>query len=343
VPHASELRLSPDARVCLLSDLHLGDGGRSDPFAGKDARLRRFFDEVASRADAVILVGDGFDLAQAWTMARIEAAHRRLLDDLRALARSVDTYYVRGNHEGDGRVVARTFPELVCCERVWIGEHVLVEHGNAFDPHNRPGDRRAFWGSRAHAMLEKAIGSPVRVPMRKHHHWSTRLGHWLFYRYGQYRLGRAHLLRLLQRPAAAQRELAFLDYWGRGEWGDNAGLLGAAERFLVGPDVSTLVCGHSHQPGQVAVEGGTYLNTGSWTFAESTYAWYEDGRFEVRHYPDERVVRDEEYRAFLADRDRTFFDWWDAFYLGRFRYDVAAMEAELARPGSHEGVTDAPT
>ena len=99
--------------------------------------------------------------------------------------------------------------------------------------------------------------------------------------------------------------------------------------------MKTLVCEHWHQPGQVEVDGGTYVNTGSWTFEEATYTWYEDGRFTVRHWPDRREILDHEYRAFLADRDRTFFDWWDAFYLGRFRYDIAAMQEVVA--GEPEG------
>jgi hypothetical protein len=39
-------RLPASARVYLLSDLHLGDGGAGDAFGKKDARLRRLFAEA---------------------------------------------------------------------------------------------------------------------------------------------------------------------------------------------------------------------------------------------------------------------------------------------------------
>ncbi len=318
-------RLPLAGRFHFVSDLHLGDGGPSDAFGRKDDRLRSFLDEVASRGDALVIVGDGFDIAQAWSLERIVAAHRAVIDDLCALSRTTPVYYLRGNHEGSGSELVDALP-LRFAHELTIGERIRVEHGNAHDPHNLPGNRKAFWGARIHATVEAAIRTPVRIPMRKHHYWSTRLGHWMFYRFGQLQLGLSHIERALGRDEQARKRLEFLDYWGRGEWGDAHGLVGVAHKLLAVGDIDTLVCGHSHQPGTVAIAGGTYVNTGSWTFEDSTYAAYEDGRFEVRRYPERSVIADEEYRSILGpNRGKSFFDWWDAYYRGFLRYDVDAM------------------
>ncbi len=315
------VRLSPESRVCMISDLHLGDGGPSDPFGAKDDRLRAFLDRVAVRADALVIVGDGFDIAQAWSMERILVAHRTVIEELVALSRTIDVYYLRGNHEGS-LAELRAVP-LRYAHHLMIGDRVRVEHGNSYDPHNLPGDRGAFFAARAHALIEAMIRAPVRIPMRKHYRWSTRLGHWLFYRYGQWQALRGRIDRALGRDERARERLEFLDYWGRGEWGDPHGLLRAAPAALTATASDVLVCGHSHQPGVVELPEGTYANTGSWTFEDSTYALYEDGRIDVRRWPDEISIRDEEYRAILdADGDRSFFDWWAAHYRGFLRYDV---------------------
>ena len=315
------VQLPADRRVCLISDLHFGDGGASDAFGRKDDHFRRFLDRVASRADTLVIAGDGFDLAQAWSMERIVDAHRAVIDDLIALSRTIDVYYLRGNHEGSAAAL-RSVP-FQYATTLMIGDRIRVEHGNAYDPHNLPGAPNAFFAARVHAIIEAVIRAPIRIPMRKHYRWSTRLGHWVFYRYGQWQAMLGRVDRALGREARARERLAFLDYWGRGEWGDPHGLFGAAPAAIAAAAVDVLVCGHSHQPGVVAVPGGTYVNTGSWAFEDSTYAIYEEGQIGVRRWPEQAAIYDEEYRGILGpDAGKSFFDWWDAHYRGFLRYDV---------------------
>lgn len=78
------MRIASDSVVLIISDMHIGDGA-TEPFANKDDLLRGFLDRVASRADALIIAGDGFDLAQAGSVERIYRSHRALIDDLAAL------------------------------------------------------------------------------------------------------------------------------------------------------------------------------------------------------------------------------------------------------------------
>jgi UDP-2,3-diacylglucosamine pyrophosphatase LpxH len=329
----SPLELAPDQTIYLISDLHLGDGTPGDAFGSKDEPLRRLLEQAGREADALVIVGDGFDLAEAWSLARIEAAHREVIADLCGLARSMPVYYTQGNHDGTAAGLAGLLP-FRFSDRLFIGPRIRVEHGNAFDPRNQPGDRLAFWGSRAHAALERVIRSPVRIPMRKHYCWSTRLGHWIFFRYGLYRTGKAGLLRRLGRDTETRRCREFLDYWGQGEWGDIHALLRPAAALLAEGDLDALVCGHSHQAGQLALGGATYVNTGSWTYGDASYCVYRGGGFEVRDWLGGRRIADEEYRGILgAQSDRSFFDWWGEFYRGWLRYDVPAMDR--AARGEH--------
>ena len=91
-------------------------------------------------------------------------------------------------------------------------------------------------------------------------------------------------------------------------------------------DIDVLILGHSHAPGEVRLPGGTYVNTGSWTYADSTYVIVDRGIPQARRWPSDVRIRDEEYRGILGPHgDKTFFDWWEAFYRGRFRYDVDGM------------------
>jgi len=322
--------IDPGRTVHIVSDMHMGDGSATDPFCGNDGPFLHFLEQVRRESDALVIAGDGFDLAQAWSLDRICRAHREVVDALRALARVMPVYYLHGNHDEAPDALGPL--QLRLCQHLTIGDRIWVEHGNAFDPRNLPGDRLAFWGSRAHALLERVIHSPVRIPMRKHYYWSTRLGHWIFFRYGLYRRHKATALRWLGREMAAQRCLDFLDYWGRGEWGDIHGLLAPAETFLDRSPHDMLIWGHSHQAGRVAMSGGIYLNSGSWTYRDATYIRYRDGDAQVLNWRTGQPIEDEEYRGIMGPparsgplRQHTFFDWWESFYRGRFCYDVEAM------------------
>jgi UDP-2,3-diacylglucosamine pyrophosphatase LpxH len=309
--------------------MHIGDG-TSESFARKDDLLRRFLDYAAANADALIIAGDGFDLAQAWSVERIVRGHRALIDDLAAVARTMPVYSIEGNHGPAEKALGEIIP-FHYAEAFMLGDHVRVEHGNAFDARNQSDDEWAFWGCVIHAALERVIGSPVRTPMRKHYCWSTRLGHWLFFRYGQYISLKGRAYEVLSRPEVARDCAAFLDYWGACEWGDPNGMIPRVEAYLSTSPVGTLVCGHSHQPGVVELPGGKYVNSGSWTFDDSTYVAYRDGEVEVRSWPDHRRITDEEYRGALGPhRGKSFFDWWQKFYRGWFRYDVDAMHRAAA-------------
>jgi len=328
VSPAHTVKVDPAQRIAVISDMHIGDGSRAEPFQNKDVELRRFLATVSDEFDALVIAGDGFDLAQGWSIRRIRRAHAALFDDLIELSRSLPVYYLQGNHDGSAETLGAELP-FIYSRRLMVGEGIVIEHGNASDPKNLPGDDGAFWGARVHAHIEKVIGSPVRIPMRKHYRWSTRLGHWLFFRYGTHMRHRASVYRVVGLDERARRCVAFLDYWGRGEWGDIHGLLEPARQRLRDTSIETLIWGHAHQAGLLEFDGGTYVNTGSWTYDDTSYVVLDHGRASVHDWRNSATIDDGEYRGVLGPQgDMSFFDWWERYYLGWFRYDVAAMERD---------------
>ena len=56
--------LSADQRIYFISDLHLGDGTRSDCFMGKDNELMRLIEQIQLERAHLVIVGDAIDLHQ---------------------------------------------------------------------------------------------------------------------------------------------------------------------------------------------------------------------------------------------------------------------------------------
>ncbi len=314
-----------NSKIILISDMHIGDGHPTEPFANKDNEFRRFLDHAHSNADILMIAGDGFDLAQAFNMGRIYKKHKPLIDDLQALSDAMPICCLEGNHD-PLKSLQSFFHSFDFRQHLMIGDDICVEHGHAFDRMNQPSDRAAFWRARIHTFIEKTARAPVRIPMRKHYQWSVRLVGWLLYRYCHVKSLGAKFYELIGNEKKARRNLDFIDYWTSSEWGDNLCMLRPVEDFLDQSPITTLVCGHSHIPGIVQFPGGTYINLGSWAYQDATYTTYDQGNFLMQDWISGKVIEDEEYRGILGpNRNKSRHDWWKAFYRGFFRYDIEAL------------------
>ncbi len=317
--------LDSKQHILIISDMHIGDGTKMDLFQNKDELLIDFLQFAERHADVLIIAGDGFDLCQAWSLKRIYARHRPLMDALIRLAKHIPVFYVEGNHENMPQDLTSCFP-FQYHPALWIGDDLYIEHGHRYDPYCQPGDPKAVRRVQWHAMIERLVGAPLRSPMRHHYGWSTRIGHWLFYRYGQLQWLKAQSLLRLGLQKRAQACFDLLDYFGRGEWGELNINLQKLSEVLAIASFNVLICGHSHQAGKVRLPGGLYINSGSWTFAEATFVDIDHGAIDVKSWPDLQCIGDEQYRGILGPHhNKSFFEWWEAFYLGWLRYDVEAM------------------
>lgn len=318
----SDLRLPADSVTRIIGDLHLGDGGVNDGFLGMDRLLLDYLRRCESGCDALVLLGDIVDPQQALSLRRIQRAHGGCLRALRRLARRTRLVVVLGNHDWDVDY-ARLLPGVEVCRRLALGDATMM-HGHQLDRYCNPGRRFHRLKVTLHNLAERCFGFQFRVPLRDHDTWQNRIAHWLGAQYGFHLRRMAAVHRSLGQRARAEECEAFIHYWSRSLWGDPHALFEPVTGLLDAHDCASLVCGHTHLPGVVPLQGGCYVNTGSWTFGQAHAATWDGGRFVVEDVATGASLGDRHYRWMREGREPgDFFTWWAENYRGwlRFRSD----------------------
>lgn len=331
-------KIRGDQRVYLVSDLHLGDGTRSDAFLGKDKELIRFLDRVRDEGAHLVIAGDAIDFHQAFAMNRVIKAHARLIGELSRLAETNGVTYLWGNHDYD----ISLFKDMLrfdVCSSLEIGDEVLVQHGYQYDPFIGPNLDQTHIATVVHHLVERVLDSWIRLPLENFYTLANRMAFWTFHKFAL-AWGAAHHLLLragVSDPPTAKTQAA-IHYWTQNELGDPGCMVQYIQAFLPTSPYKYLVCGHSHLPGQMEVAPGrTYVNTGSWTFNSAQYALWDGERFTVRDWIRDREYGDAAYRPILSGRfsHMSFDDWWRENYLGwlRFRAGEVGRLPTLSPPG----------
>lgn len=311
-----------DRRVYFVSDLHLGDGTRSDTFMGKDRDLIGLLDQVRREGAHLVIAGDAMDFQQAWSMSRVLRAHARLIGELTRLADSNGVTYIWGNHDYD----ISLFKDLLrfdVCSSLRIGPDILVEHGYQYDRHLGADLSGAHVATLAHHMAERLMGQWLRLPLEQFYNPANRVAFYAFHKF-------ALVVDLLDRfwcrmgrPDVMATKKRAIEYWTRNQLGDAAMLFDGVCRFLPTAPLDALVTGHSHIPGRIVFpDGKLFVNTGSWTFASSQYAVWDGEDFIVRDWISGKVYQNELYQNLLrGDTDgQGVLEWWVENYLGWLRY-----------------------
>ncbi|GIU84897.1 MAG: UDP-2,3-diacylglucosamine hydrolase [Acidimicrobiales bacterium] len=312
--------VKPGATVTFFGDVHLGDGGRNDLFRGKDAMLVDALDRCAREDSLVVFMGDFFDLPQAFRTRRIERAHPAVVHRIRRLCEETAVVILRGNH--DWLVdYPSVFPGASVTEELQI-DGLLVCHGHRFDPKANVESWRYFAAMALHTLFERAARFDFRVPVQQFDSFPNRLMHWLAHRYA----------RLLRRTGLLEDSLR---YWSREVWGDPGSMWEPLTGHLRESRVPAIVCGHSHLPGVVDVDGHLYVNAGSWAFESAQVARWDGREFVVLDLASGRTYGDEHYRWLLERVDPgDLFDWWRVHYLGRLRFAPQRDPREVHRIAS---------
>lgn len=318
-------RIEPDRRIYFISDLHLGDGTRSDAFLGKDRELIRFLDRVRDEGAHLVIAGDAIDFQQAWTLNRVLKAHPRLIGELSRLADKNGVTYIWGNHDYD-MASFRDVLRFDVCSRLEVGDDVLVQHGYEYDPHIGPNLETTHVASLVHHGLERLFDSWIRLPLENYYTLPNRLAFWMVHKICLTvdAMDRGFRAVGATRPPTTGLMEGF-HYWTQNQLGDPGMLLKGAQELFENTHYRYLVCGHSHLPGQIEVAPGrTYVNTGSWTFNSSQYALWDGSGFVVRDWIRNKEYDDAAYRPILSRRfaHMSFREWWRENYLGWLRYRV---------------------
>lgn len=323
-----EHRIPADRPVWFVSDLHLGDGAASDAFMAKDRHLAELIDEIDAADGWLVIVGDAVDLLQANDITPVVKAHGRLLRKLGELAGKGRVIYLHGNHDHDIRVYQDLFRFEVCA-RLWVGDEVVAMHGHQFDPFIGEDVQHAGWATRVHHTLERRLGVWFRFPLHDFYSPANRFFLWFSYRVWQLQKLRNGLFRRIGLGRIADRSEAFTTFWAKHEAGDAMCMTRPALAWARSHGARAIVCGHSHMPGNLEVDGVRYVNTGSWTFQWAQAVKLVDGQFTVADRLSGRVYGDELYRPLLrGELDHVTFDrWWRNQYLGWFRFRSGELRA----------------
>jgi UDP-2,3-diacylglucosamine pyrophosphatase LpxH len=310
----SELR-----RVCFVGDVHLGDGAWNDGFGRKDELLLELLARCPEDYEAVVFMGDLLDPPQAFGLRRIGRAHARVLEGLERLCRRMRVFVVPGNH--DWRVdYEGLFPGIVRRERLLVG-NTLVWHGHQLDALCSPEHRLHATAIALHHLAERCFRFRFRVPLFDYDTWQNRVAHWLGHKYGAYLRIKARLCRRLGAPSWAEPCETFIDYWSRSVWGDANALFGPIAVQLREGTQETMVCGHTHVPGQLELSGRRYVNAGSWAGEAACVAVLDGDEFEVTDLGTQCVHRAEGLQGLLSEQHAgDFFAWWALHYRGWLRF-----------------------
>jgi len=345
-PARTTRRLAPDRPLYVISDLHLGDGTRSDTFMAKDRHLLALIDQIRAEDGNLVVAGDAIDFAQGWTFARILRAHGAVLRALSEMADRGRMVYIYGNHDHDIQLFQYVlrFPVVSAVE---VGEpadlggaQLKILHGYEYDRVIGPDLRGSEVNTMVHHALERFLGTWLRPPLHLFYNRTNRFAFWLLHKVvwatrASNRL--RHLVGMRQAGEAAEAELA---YWLRSQLGDPGDMLRPALRALEAGPHRALVCGHSHLPGLVTLPSGrVYANTGSWTFDSATVLRWDRGLMCVRDWISGKVYDDHLYRPALdgAFDHLDFDDWWRDEYMGWLRFRCGEERGRrrppwLARP-----------
>jgi UDP-2,3-diacylglucosamine pyrophosphatase LpxH len=331
-------RIPADRPVYIVSDLHLGDGTRSDSFLGKDAELLAFLEQVEREGAHLVIAGDAIDFHQAWFITRVLKAHARLIGAFSRLAARTGVTYIWGNHDHDISVF-RDMLRMDVCSSLEIGDAVLVRHGYEYDPYIGPYLEQSHVATRVHHLFERVLETWLRMPLENFYNPANRLTFWLSHKVVLLGLlaERLGLGRLGSGIVASGR------FWTQSQLGDPQCIFEYVRKASLEGPYRWVVTGHSHLPGVVRFSADRYYaNTGSWTFNSSQYAYFDGQTITVRDWITGRVYDDRAYLPLLDGRFRHmgFMEWWRENYLGwgRFRAGYerrmpSGDEATETRPG----------
>ena len=330
-----ELFPGPREKIYFVSDMHLGDGSFADLFQGKDKAFLAFLDEVEAEAKTLVINGDALDWSEAWYFQRILKAHRTLLKRLTQLAERIEVVYCYGNHDPD-ILLFEDILKWKVTDKLVVGDRMLVQHGVEFDSYISKRFAKSEFIVRLLNIYERTFRTWVRVPLVDYYTRSNRLAHYLYYHLVRLQRRRIRWLRWRGLAGKAREIEESIDFWTQTELGDPMSITKPALERLRSDRFEIIVCGHSHLPGIVELEGGRrYVNIGSWTFRNAQYGVWDGENLVVRDWLTGRVYADENYRPiFEGVTDLTYEEWFAGQYMGygRFRCGEDRVQTGVRPP-----------
>ena len=322
-PETLTRNISKDQRIYFISDLHLGDGTRSDSFVKKDKELIELLHQIRKEQAHLVIVGDAIDFHQAWSIERVIKAHAILIKELSQLAQQKKVTYVWGNHDHDISDF-RDVLHFEVCSDLTIDDLALIQHGYQYDPYIGEDLEGSHVVTKLHHAVERIFDTWIRLPLENFYNIENRLAFWVFHKFALAVQARTTILKKLGFKKSDQSWERFIQYWAMNQIADPAGIFENVRTKLEESDFKYLITGHSHLPGKVPIGEKFYINTGSWTFNSAQYALWDGKQFTVRDWISNKEYQDAAYRPLLDRRFRhmNFLAWWRENYIGWFQFRV---------------------
>jgi len=257
----------------FISDLHLGDGSRTDDFH-RDKEFLEFLEFVESEAQELVVVGDLFELWQA-DLDRVLFRHSEIIKKLLSLRQKIKTTYVVGNHDYIPFERFKNAGVNICLEHRDAASGIVAEHGHKYDIFNRyknplqavkwpPGKRLSLFV----ASLERLLHSDVD-------RWTEKaLENFQFLR---------EVITIRNKITPASKE-----YFKKG---GHFGEFEQAVKNHFKKGARIVVFGHTHRAQLTFMEKGIYANCGTWVDGITpTYIACHEDKIELKEAPGHKLI-----------------------------------------------------
>ena len=245
----------------IISDTHLGNGGRRDDFKKNKKEFKRFLRFVQKQKARLTIAGDFLELWQS-NPVQIARAYSDILNELIAMRARI----LIGNHD----YYLTHFRELNFLSDSYMIPiaRIFIQHGHQFDRFNDP--ERLMRLARL-AALSGGVMEDIHPDLDdKAMDFLQRL-----------RKNLNAALRPAWAPGTQTKR-----YLSQG--GNFSEYLRGAQALLKKYDYCIL--GHTHRPGTAF--GGRYINSGSWTAVKPTYVEVDaNAQCTLRYWPSRRTVK----------------------------------------------------
>ena len=326
------------SKIYVISDVHLGDGTRSDVFLQKRDTLRSLIKKIGEEKAHLVIAGDLVDFHQGWSIDRIITANAVLFRELSDLAKESGVTYIWSAQDYDLSYFVELFSFVTCSEVVIpstdASPKIRIQQGHLYDPqigkelHTTPNIQKTVH------ITERFLGTWLRSPLEFFPTMENRVALWMVHKI-------ALVQRWCVRKNIANKWTTSIGKWlqavAQGQIGNNYQVFSTVQETIHNIDADVLVTGHSHVPGVVQMGEKTYINTGSWTFDATQYLVIdrEAGTLELWDWNRQERIHNEEYIHLQSNSTEAstidnrllhldFLGWWQENYLGwlKFRFDT---------------------
>ncbi len=258
----------------FISDLHLGDGSRTDDFH-RDEEFLEFLKFVEKEAEELIIVGDLFELWQA-DLDRVLFRHSEIARKLLSLKSKIGLTYVIGNH--DYIPFERFINEGLGISLEYRDNEagIVAEHGHKYDMFNR---------------YKNPLQS-IRWPRgRRFNLFVASLERLLYPGVDKWTKKALENFQFLREAISVKNKItpATKEYIKRG---GHFGEFKQAVKNHLNKGARIVIFGHTHRCQLQVIDKGIYANCGAWIdHIKPTYIAYHPDRIELREGLTHKVIK----------------------------------------------------